>query len=199
MANYILSKTKLIIEIDAIQYFAAPRNAAHARAGGIVPQFTQVDPTRLCDQQRIAYQIGKIEIQATTLEAAYNDIADVMQSEMNIRQASNAVIQARIEANQVAIYKEVRSAIDTGTVMESTIENIGKVLNFLNQQNWGGWDLPKMSIGYKCAQYDCDGKRATTMTLNYGVTDEDFGCENETRFVVGNPRGHLNKYRSIRI
>ncbi|MED9961734.1 MAG: hypothetical protein U0J38_01125 [Bacteroidales bacterium] len=80
-------------------------------------------------------------------------------------------------------------------VIETTYENIGIVLRYLNTINWGGWDLPKMTIGYSCNQYDCDGKTATTMKLDKAIKlyeDED---ETESMFQVGAPFGHLTKYR----
>lgn len=80
-------------------------------------------------------------------------------------------------------------------VIETTYKNIGIVLAYLNTQNWGAWDLPKMSIGYKCNQYDCDGKLASTMVLDEPISDEETGVENETRFQFGAPFGHLVKYR----
>lgn len=49
---------------------------------------------------------------------------------------------------------------------ESNIDNIKLLLHYLNTMNWGSWELPKMSIGYKCAQHDCGGQLATTIVLD---------------------------------
>ena len=56
-------------------------------------------------------------------------------------------------------------------------------------------ELPKMTIGYICNQYDCDGKIATTMKLDESI--KLYEDENETcsMFQVGAPVGHLTKYR----
>lgn len=80
------------------------------------------------------------------------------------------------------------------SVIETTYENIGIVLRYLNTINWGGWDLPKMTIGYSCNQYDCEGKTATTMKLDKSI--KLYEDENETwsMFQVGAPFGHLTKY-----
>ena len=83
-------------------------------------------------------------------------------------------------------------------VIPTTIENIRIILAYLNTINWGLWRLPSMSIGYKCNQHDCEGKTATTMVLDEPISDEEYGIENETMFVFGNPHGFLNKYQKIR-
>jgi len=64
----------------------------------------------------------------------------------------------------------------------------------LNTVNWGVWHLPKMTIGYSCHQYDCNGKTATTIKLDTPIKYWD---KPETMFVYGNPRGHLEKYSKI--
>lgn len=79
----------------------------------------------------------------------------------------------------------------------ATCGNIKLIAKWLNNQNWGGWNLPTMTIGYSANQYDCDGVNATTITLNSPISDPDRGIENETKFKVGGKRGHLNKYKSL--
>lgn len=76
----------------------------------------------------------------------------------------------------------------------STIENIRILLLYLNDKNWGAWELPAMEIGYTCNQYDCDGRIATTITLDRRI---DYRGRKEKRFVVGAPRGHLSKYQRL--
>lgn len=88
-------------------------------------------------------------------------------------------------------YNDMISATD---VIPSTIENIRILLKYLNTKNWGGWDLPKMTIGYSCNQYDCDGKIASTIKLDEPI---DYYGEKETKFVVGAPSGHLTHYKRL--
>lgn len=86
-------------------------------------------------------------------------------------------------------------------VIPTTYRNISIVLRHLNEQNWGSWELPKMSIGYSCNQYDCDGKIATTMKLDQPIDITDYTDspdslpEMVSMFQVGAPHGHLMKYR----
>lgn len=82
-----------------------------------------------------------------------------------------------------------------GGVLESNPANICLLLEFLNTQNWGGWELPKMTIGYSCAQYDCDGKQATTIKLDEPI---EYNGKLVSRFEVGAPHRHLMKYQKIR-
>lgn len=90
-----------------------------------------------------------------------------------------------------ADYETLLARSENG-VIETTYENIGIVLRYLNTQNWGGWKLPKMTIGYACHQYDCDGKIATTMKLDEAI--EVYDGEKESMFQTGAPHGHLQKY-----
>lgn len=82
--------------------------------------------------------------------------------------------------------------------IEATVENISILLKNLNKQNWGSWKLPSLTIGYKANQYDCEGKTATTITLDKPISDEDGFIANERKFVYGAPRGHLTKYQPLR-
>jgi len=81
-------------------------------------------------------------------------------------------------------------AIKDLEVIPSTIENIRTVLLHLNSSNWGGWKLPKMSISYSAAQFDCDGVQASTMKLDSAV-------EGSKMFKVGGKNGHLSKYTRL--
>lgn len=78
----------------------------------------------------------------------------------------------------------------------ATYDNIGIVLRYLRDQNYGGVSLPAMTIGYSFNMYDCDGRLAAAM-----ITDEDIIDEGENlgrKFEVGAPVGHLTKYRRCR-
>lgn len=79
-------------------------------------------------------------------------------------------------------------------VTETTVHSVYVLLNYLRYGNWGFWELPKMSIGYSCQQYACDGKIAVTIKLNKAI---NLDGEYISRFQVGAPKGHLTKYHRI--
>ena len=85
----------------------------------------------------------------------------------------------------------VENALRSGEPIEANIENIRMVLCYLNSMNWGLWQLPLMTIGYRCNQYDCDGVTATTIILDKPV-------DGHTHYKYGAPVGHLTKYTRIR-
>ena len=82
-------------------------------------------------------------------------------------------------------------------IIETTAENVGIVLRYLNTSNWGGWNLPKMTISYSVNQYDCDGKTAATMILDKAIVIDDETGETAKKFKVDAPMGHLRKYHRI--
>ena len=108
------------------------------------------------------------------------------------RKAASQNMKAQISERRIKAYNELLAS--SGGVIETTPDNISTVLAYLNTQNWGGWILPTMTIGYRCNQYDCDGKTATTMILD---TPIDYYGELCDKFVSGAPAGHLRSYRRI--
>lgn len=104
------------------------------------------------------------------------------------RKEKAAARRLAIEEARGIAYREL---VAKGLPVLSTYENICIVLRFLNTKNWGGWELPQMTIGYRCNQYDCDGKQASTMILDEPI--EVYG-EKVSHFVTGAPLGHLMKY-----
>lgn len=102
--------------------------------------------------------------------------------------------RAEQTAQREAMAKADYERLFANEVTESNEETVGALLRYLNTQNWGLWRLPKMSIGYSCNQYDCDGKQATTIKLDTPIIVND---EPGTMFQVGAPFGHLTKYRRI--
>lgn len=136
------------------------------------------------------------QIEALECKSGWYEIGDFNNLEDAYCEWINILIQEREErklrdqqdkADKVAKFEELKKM----DVIPSTIENIKIVLETLNNQNWGIWELPKMSIGYSAHQYDCEGSMATTMTLDQPV-DGDY------KFMVGGKRGHLTKYRLLR-
>ena len=83
-------------------------------------------------------------------------------------------------------------------LIPATVDNILLVLKKLNSENWGGWNLPKLTISYRANQYNCDGVIATTIELSAPISDDEWNIENETKFEYGAPNGHLAKYRRLR-
>lgn len=96
------------------------------------------------------------------------------------------------QACEILINKRIEQG---GGVLESNSSNIYLLLELLNTQNWGGWELPKMTIGYSCAQYDCDGKTATTIKLDEPI---EYNEKMVSKFEIGAPHGHIMGYVKIR-
>ena len=94
--------------------------------------------------------------------------------------------RAKVEKAYMETFKE--------DVTQTTVHSVYVLLNYLRYGNWGAWELPKMSIGYSCQQYDCDGKIAVTIKLDKPI---EIDGEMISRFQAGAPRGHLTKYYRI--
>ena len=119
---------------------------------------------------------------------------EAIKAEIKAERRAKAVAKAQ-KATQVdeklsAAREMVTEAYKNGATIEATLDNIKSLLRYLNSENWGTWQLPKMSVGYTCNQYGCDGKTATTIILDEPV-------EGNTRYVFGAPVGHLNGYTRI--
>lgn len=106
----------------------------------------------------------------------------------------NHNIAMKRDAEREAQAKAEYERLFSGEVTETNEETVGALLRYLNTMNWGGWNLPKMTIGYACHQYDCDGKTATTIKLDAPI---NVGGEMGTMFEYGAPFGHLTKYRRV--
>lgn len=99
-------------------------------------------------------------------------------------------------AEEIAKKQEEEYALAfANEVTECNKENIYLLLRHLNKINWGVWNLPKMSIGYSCNQYNCNGVTATTIILDKPI---DYGDEMIDKFVYGAPHGYLSNYVQIR-
>ena len=106
------------------------------------------------------------------------------------KEAAKQRAELLIKEHELAYQK----VFGTGDVVEATPRNIYILLSYLNDNNWGSWKLPKMSIGYRCNQYDCDGKQATTITLDKAV---DYDGRPTRCFEVGAPHRHLMKFQKL--
>ena len=158
--------------------------------------FWQKDGSLYQNAGLLITQEGGIEALLSKCE----EIVDVAQFVHNqnvekkaIREAAGAKLMTQT-LNEMTKAKEAYEAVFSQEVTESTPENIFTLLRYLNTVNWGVWHLPKMTIGYSCHQYDCNGKTATTIKLDTPIKYWD---KPETMFVYGNPRGHLEKYSKI--
>lgn len=110
-----------------------------------------------------------------------------------------ATNRAMLRSQEIAIANHKRNeeeyhAVFNGDTVETTVENIRTLLRYLNDINWGVWQLPSMTIGYSCHQYDCDGKTATTIKLDRPI---EYRGEKVTKFQYGAPSGHLRDYCRI--
>lgn len=109
----------------------------------------------------------------------------------------NEELKERAAAQYKQEYEDLLA--QSNGVIPTTYENVCIVLRYLNTQNWGSWSLPKMSIGYACHQYDCDGRIATTMTLDRDIIiSKDYDRRYVSKLVIGAPAGHLSKYHNVR-
>lgn len=100
--------------------------------------------------------------------------------------------------NRLERERQIKSEFDaafSNEITESTIENITILLRYLNSVNWGMWELPKMTIGYICNQYDCDGRMATTIKLDKPIS---YDGRMLTEFVIGGGPRHLINYTQLR-
>jgi hypothetical protein len=98
------------------------------------------------------------------------------------------------EAEREAEAKAEYDKVFANEVTETNAKSVYTLLRYLNTVNWGGWALPKMTIGYACHQYDCDGTIATTIKLDKPIR---VAGEEGMWFQYGAPHRHLMKYRRI--
>lgn len=91
-------------------------------------------------------------------------------------------------------YEEEYAALVADQPIEVTPHNLALLARHLNSENWGVWRLPELMVGYSAHQYDCDGKTATTITLDAPIM---IGGELVTKLQYGAPRGHLRDYTPI--
>lgn len=157
---------------------------------------TPVNLTEMKDQQveAINSTYGWEEIgEYASIEEAYFAWVGIEMKRKEDRLSESAALKEKYEAKRAAEW----AAIKDLAVIPATVDNIRIVLNHLNGSNWGGWNLPKMSIGYSAHQYDCDGIMAATITLDKPISCEDMGITNQKKFMVGGKSGHLVKYQRL--
>lgn len=172
------------------------KNAIVAEVNGIFGQLVNNNFLAYSESDLIKKTAYKIEDGWSN----YNSIEHYVTSrveEKKQRQIRNEIFaeNAKIQfEKEMAILNELIAA---GPI-PATVDNILLVLKKLNSENWGGWILPKLTIGYRANQYNCDGVTATTIELLKPISDDEWNIENETKFEYGAPNGHLAKYRRLR-
>lgn len=130
------------------------------------------------------------EITDQSIIEAYTKYCEFCKNVHQEKRKKNEQAKQRLEAD----FRSLENEIKEGKVFDANIENIRRILLYLNSMNWGMWRLPKMSIGYSAHQYDCDGHQASTITLDEPI---DYFGEKVTKFKVGGGRLHLTKYRFV--
>lgn len=131
---------------------------------------------------RIHFNLPKYQPTAEE-EAAYNETYNRVIAE-NERTA-----QREQEINKAW------EAIKDMKPIPSTIENIYTMLRYFRLHGVG--ELPMMTIGYSCNEYDCGGKRpAVAVKLDEAILVNEDG-EMSDRIVYGASPRHLGKYYHI--
>lgn len=131
---------------------------------------------------RIHFNLPKYQPTAEE-EAAYNETYNRVIAE-NERTA-----QREQEINEAwEVIKDMKP-------IPSTIENITAMLRYFRLHGVG--ELPMMTIGYSCNEYDCGGKRpAVAVKLDEAIVVNEDG-EMSDRIVYGAAPRHLGKYYHI--
>lgn len=112
------------------------------------------------------------------------------------RKQRNADFERRMQEKREKEETEYQEKIK-GQIVEPTAHNIYIILRHFNNQNWGAWDLSEVKLqgcGFSMAQYDCEGKQATTIKLTKKI---EFNDEQTNMLKIGGKRGHLTKYTEI--
>lgn len=130
------------------------------------------------------------EITDENLNEAYSQFCDFCKR----RHEKNKIQKEEAKQSLEADFKALEEEIKEGKVFEANIENIRRILLYLNSMNWGVWRLPKMSIGYSAHQYDCEGRQASTITLDEPI---NYFGEKVSKFKIGGGRLHLTKYKFV--
>lgn len=130
------------------------------------------------------------EVIEEVIKEGYSQFCEFSKKSHQNKKNQNEQAKQALEADFRALENEIKE----GKVFDANIENIRRILLYLNSMNWGMWQLPNMSIGYSAHQYDCDGQQASTITLNKPI---DYFGEKVTKFKVGGGRLHLTKYRFV--
>ena len=131
------------------------------------------------------------EITNENLKEAYTKFCNFCKRKHEAKKIQNEKEKQDLEAD----FRTLENEIKEGKVFEANVNNLSRILKYLNSMNWGVWQLPKMSVGYNAHQYDNVGRNVTTITLDEPI---NYFGEMVSKFKVGGSRSFLPKYRVIR-
>jgi len=146
------------------------------------PRVNEVPFERVETQNFTSLPIFSIDIERDVTEQniieAYTKYCEFCKNADQEKKKQNEQAKQSLEADFRALENEIKE----GKVFDANIENIRRILLYLNSMNWGVWQLPKMTCGYSAHQYDCDGHQASTITLDKPI---DYYGEKVSKFKVG--------------
>lgn len=62
---------------------------------------------------------------------------------------------------------EYSELLSQGEPIPATVANLKIIMEHLNGQNWGAWDLPALTVGYTANQYEGpNGRNVTALKLD---------------------------------
>ena len=158
------------------------------------PQVNEVPFERVESQNFTSLPIFSIDIEGDVTEQniieAYTKYCEFCKNAHQEKKKQNEQAKQSLETDFHALENEIKE----GKVFDANLENIRRILLYLNSMNWGVWQLPKMTCGYSAHQYDCDGHQASTITLDKPI---DYYGEKVSKFKVGGGRLHLTKYKFV--
>ena len=146
------------------------------------PRVNEV-PFEMVDSQNFtSLPIFSIDIEGDVTEQsiieAYTKYCEFCKNAHQEKKKQNEQAKQSLEAD----FRVLENEIKEGKVFDANLENIRRILLYLNSMNWGVWQLPKMTCGYSAHQYDCDGHQASTITLDKPI---DYYGEKVSKFKVG--------------
>ncbi|EJU32314.1 hypothetical protein [Capnocytophaga sp. CM59] len=158
------------------------------------PRVNEVPFERVESQNFTSLPIFSIDIEGDVTEQniieAYTKYCEFCKNAHQEKKKQNEQAKQSLEAD----FRVLENEIKEGKVFDANLENIRRILLYLNSMNWGVWQLPKMTCGYSAHQYDCDGHQASTITLDKPI---DYYGEKVSKFKVGGGRLHLTKYKFV--
>ena len=127
----------------------------------------------------------------STHETNINDPLEILKEWWH--EISKNRIEYRLKRDSIKAEK-LSKLIYSMDIIPATVENISLILEWLNNQNWGSWQLLNIEGGYKAAQHNCGGKLITTIELNKPILHRERMVK---KFKSGHKTGYLNKYETI--
>ena len=159
------------------------------------PQVNEVPFERVEGQSFTTQPVFSIEIEGEVTDQsiieAYTQFCDFSKKAHQESKKQKEQAKQTLEAD----FCELENEIKEGKVFEANVDNLSRILYYLNSMNWGVWRLPNMSVGYSAHQYDYNGRNVTTISLDEPI---NYYGEMVSKFKIGGSRNFLPKYRFIR-